>query len=94
MSKLGGDMPGGAAGAFVAESIPLGRLGTKQDVALGVVYLTSSAGSFVSGDTLTIDGGAVLFRPPIAPKDVIRQFAKQIEKKSRETGLAKPISKL
>lgn len=87
MSKLGGDLEGGAAG-FVAEAIPLGRLGTKADIALGCVYLTSSAGSYITGDTLTVDGGQVLYRPPPAPKDVIKEFARNIEKKSRNTGLA------
>lgn len=32
------------------------RLGTTMDMALTAVYLASSAGSFVTGDTLAVDG--------------------------------------
>jgi len=36
---------------------PLGRLGTAQDVADAVLFLLSDAARFVSGATLTVDGG-------------------------------------
>jgi 3-oxoacyl-[acyl-carrier protein] reductase len=39
------------------KNIPLGRLGTAQEVAGAVGYLTSSAGSYVTGSVLAIDGG-------------------------------------
>jgi NAD(P)-dependent dehydrogenase (short-subunit alcohol dehydrogenase family) len=41
----------------VIEKIPLGRLGEPADIAGAVVYLASDAASFVTGTTLTIDGG-------------------------------------
>lgn len=37
--------------------IPLGRQGTAWDVAEGVAFLLSSAASYITGHTLTIDGG-------------------------------------
>ena len=37
--------------------IPLKRLGQPEDIALGALYLASSASSFVSGKILEIDGG-------------------------------------
>jgi len=37
---------------------PLGRLGTPQDVAAGVLFFASDAASFITGQTLLIDGGA------------------------------------
>lgn len=40
-----------------AAEIPLGRLGTSDDVAYGVVYLASDESSFVTGAELVIDGG-------------------------------------
>jgi 3-oxoacyl-[acyl-carrier protein] reductase len=39
------------------ESIPLGRLGTPQDVAAAVVYLASPAASYVTGACLHVNGG-------------------------------------
>jgi len=37
--------------------LPLGRCGTSDDVALGVLYLASDESSYVTGSELTIDGG-------------------------------------
>ncbi len=39
-----------------ASTIPLGRLGTAEDVARLVAYLATPAGDFVSGTVLTVDG--------------------------------------
>ncbi|WP_020123079.1 SDR family NAD(P)-dependent oxidoreductase [Streptomyces canus] len=38
-------------------SIPVGRLGTSQDVANAVLYLCSDRASFVNGTVLAVDGG-------------------------------------
>lgn len=43
--------------AHLAAQIPIGRLGTPQDVAEAVLWLCSDAASFVTGHTLVIDGG-------------------------------------
>jgi citronellol/citronellal dehydrogenase len=40
----------------VASTIPLGRLGTPEEIAWLVAYLASPAGDFVSGAVLTVDG--------------------------------------
>jgi 3-oxoacyl-[acyl-carrier protein] reductase len=37
---------------------PLGRLGTTKDVAATVEFLTSEASSFITGQVITVDGGA------------------------------------
>lgn len=37
--------------------IPLGRRGTPREIADPVVFLLSEAASFISGQTLVIDGG-------------------------------------
>ena len=39
------------------EHIPLGRLGTPQDVAAAVAYLASPAGGYVTGSVLHVNGG-------------------------------------
>jgi NAD(P)-dependent dehydrogenase (short-subunit alcohol dehydrogenase family) len=41
----------------VAAAIPLGRLGQPEDVAEAVVWLCSDGASFITGQTLVIDGG-------------------------------------
>ena len=45
--------------AYAAE-VPLGRLGTPEDVAAMVAFLASGAASFVTGQQITVNGGHVL----------------------------------
>ena len=40
-------------------AIPLGRLGTPEDIAYGALYLASDEASFVTGAELVIDGGFI-----------------------------------
>ena len=60
--------PGFAAGSTVSEltdehigntiaQIPLGRPSSREDVGNGLLYLASDASSYVTGSTLTVDGG-------------------------------------
>lgn len=46
----------------VAAGYPLGRLGEPADVAGAVIYLLSDAASWVTGQTLVLDGGSTLVR--------------------------------
>jgi 2-deoxy-D-gluconate 3-dehydrogenase len=39
--------------------VPMGRLGTPEEVAAAALFLCSSAGAFMSGHALAIDGGIV-----------------------------------
>jgi 3-oxoacyl-[acyl-carrier protein] reductase len=41
----------------LAAQIPLGRLGSAEDIALAVLYLASPAGAYVTGETLSVNGG-------------------------------------
>lgn len=41
-------------------NIPLGRIGTPEDVAGTVLFLSGRAGSYVNGATITLDGGSVI----------------------------------
>jgi len=40
--------------------IPAGRLGTGDDIAAGVVYLASAEASYVTGQTLHVNGGMAM----------------------------------
>ena len=44
----------------VTNSIPLKRLGKCEEVANTIVYLSSSASSYIVGQTIVIDGGMVM----------------------------------
>jgi 3-oxoacyl-[acyl-carrier protein] reductase len=46
--------------AAILENIPLGRMGTPQDVANLVCFLASPAAAYITGQTLTVDGGMVM----------------------------------
>jgi NAD(P)-dependent dehydrogenase (short-subunit alcohol dehydrogenase family) len=37
--------------------LPMGRVGTPEDIAYGVIYLASDESSFMTGSELVIDGG-------------------------------------
>jgi 3-oxoacyl-[acyl-carrier protein] reductase len=41
----------------VLSRVPAGRFGSAEDVASAVLYLVSPAASYITGQTLTIDGG-------------------------------------
>ena len=40
-----------------ARSVPLGRYGTAEEVAAVIVFLCSSAASYINGAAITVDGG-------------------------------------
>ncbi|MHB1137363.1 MAG: SDR family oxidoreductase, partial [Microthrixaceae bacterium] len=42
---------------LVASGVPLGRIGRPEDVAGAVLYLTSRAGSYLTGAIIPVDGG-------------------------------------
>lgn len=50
----------GEGGDRVAKAYPLKRLGEPEDVAAAVTYLASDASSWVTGQTLVLDGGGIV----------------------------------
>lgn len=51
------DFVSGDSREKLLEKIPLGRFGTAEDVGAAVAFLASEAASYITGQTLTIDGG-------------------------------------
>ena len=43
--------------AAVAQNIPLGRVGTVEDVAAAVSYLVSPGAAYITGDVIDVNGG-------------------------------------
>jgi NAD(P)-dependent dehydrogenase (short-subunit alcohol dehydrogenase family) len=41
---------------YVAQNIPMGRWGTPEEIAQGIVFLASDQSSFMTGHALVIDG--------------------------------------
>jgi peroxisomal 2,4-dienoyl-CoA reductase len=48
---------GGGKEAEIARSVPLRRLGRRDEIAAMAVFLASEAGSWITGTTIVIDGG-------------------------------------
>jgi NAD(P)-dependent dehydrogenase (short-subunit alcohol dehydrogenase family) len=48
----------------ISRSVPLGRWGQPSEVADAVTFLASPLSSFITGETLTVDGGAWMGRGP------------------------------
>ena len=44
----------------VAERVPLGRLGTSEDVAKVCLFLASDLSSYVTGTVLSVNGGLLI----------------------------------
>ncbi|KAH9850126.1 NAD-P-binding protein [Lenzites betulinus] len=47
-------------GEIIRASIPLGRIGSAEDVAGACIFLASRAGSWINGATIQVDGGATV----------------------------------
>jgi NAD(P)-dependent dehydrogenase (short-subunit alcohol dehydrogenase family) len=47
-------------GDVIKEGIPLHRIGAPEDIAGTCLFLSSTAGSFVNGATITLDGGSIV----------------------------------
>ena len=42
---------------FLASQVPMGRLGTPDEVAQAVLFLAGESGSYITGQTIHVNGG-------------------------------------
>ena len=47
-------------GESIKAAIPLGRIGTPEDVAGACLFLSGRAGAYVNGATIALDGGSLV----------------------------------
>lgn len=63
----------------VRGTIPLGRFATREEVAAACAWLVSDEASYVTGECLTMDGGACLGRGFLGPDEPIRSVRRRRE---------------
>lgn len=85
-----GSAPGKTLEDQIKEKIPIGRAGTAWDIAMSVVYLCSSAGSFMTGHTMVVDGGEWMWRPPVVGREMVARVSRGVEGASRQVGIGSP----
>ncbi|CAL5224536.1 g7235 [Coccomyxa viridis] len=89
LSKLAGvDASKDDVNALVASTVPLGKVGSKWDIAIAAVFLCSSAARHLTGDTLVMDGAAWMWREPAVPRKMVSKASRGVEAKSRILGVA------
>jgi len=85
MAKLAPGIDGEAIQEMIAEGIPLGRMGYGIDIGMAAVFLScDKSGGFITGDTLVVDGGEWLYKPPMVPREMVAELSRKVEKKSRD----------
>lgn len=63
--------------------IPLQRIGEPEDVAGAVVFLVSRAGSYMTGETILVDGGRTQLSPPRSDAGALSAVASAVNAGSR-----------
>jgi citronellol/citronellal dehydrogenase len=70
----------------VAASVPLGRLGTEEEMAWLIAFLASPAGDFYSGSVITIDGARDNWFGPWPPGGIVGEGGSPIAEERKPKG--------
>jgi 3-oxoacyl-[acyl-carrier protein] reductase len=65
---------------IMAKYVPMGALGVPEDIAHAMLYLASDEASYVTGQTIVVDGGSTLPESPIFAHDADVEGAKGLDK--------------
>lgn len=68
---------------MVGEGIPLGRMGEAFEIGMTAVFLCSEAGGYITGDVLVVDGAQWMWKPKMIEREMVQEFSRGIEQKSR-----------
>ena len=80
-TKLAPGMSADDVSGMLGEGVPLGRMGEAEEIGHAAVYLSTA--KYVTGDTLIVDGGEWLYKPPLVPRDMVASLSRKVEAKSR-----------
>jgi peroxisomal 2,4-dienoyl-CoA reductase len=80
-TKLAPGMTAEDVSGMLAEGIPLGRMGEAEEIGHVAVFLSTA--KYITGDTLIVDGGEWLYKPPLVPRDMVASLSRKVEAKSR-----------
>lgn len=72
----------GEAGERIKQEVPLKRFGTVNDIAMAAVFLCSEAAAYITGETLVVDGGHWLAKPPMVPRDLVEKLVQASKSKN------------
>jgi peroxisomal 2,4-dienoyl-CoA reductase len=80
-TKLAPGLSSDEVNSILAEGIPLGRMGEAIEIGHAAVFLSTAR--YITGDVLIVDGGQWLYKPPMAPKEMVSELSRKVEAKSR-----------
>ncbi|RZA20245.1 MAG: SDR family oxidoreductase, partial [Proteobacteria bacterium] len=64
----------GEAGEKLKKQIPLGRFGKTEDIGMAALFLCTEAASYITGETMVVDGGHWFAKPPMVPREVVEKM--------------------
>ena len=71
----------------LGDSVPLGRLGTPEEMAQMIAFLASPGGDYVTGTVITVDGGHDVHQGRYPPQTLTLESGKPIAEKRRRRSI-------
>jgi citronellol/citronellal dehydrogenase len=72
----------------LSASVPLGRLGTAEDMARMIAFLASPAGDYITGTVITVDGGHDIHQGTYPPETLTLESGKPVAEERRRGSAA------